>query len=407
MCRHLATNGARWQGSSRLCRHCQLLLEPIVAKTNRRINIAVATVETAQQSLAAEIHGPQELPIFFTEESLAAEEITQRDSLEQAADEVAFIEESDESLSYPTAGIAFEPTDDEFLLIGESSPSQQEEHAAQFEGASNYSETTEAGYFPNTTESHDPLEAEPSEDSIVEAEPAAMPPYTAQSEASNYQAQSGEAQVGDEYLDDRQAVTQTAANDYTSATDPWAEPLPAWDQSQHEWPVMLAPKRPAPRRKFAIAVIIALAIVSAIAVYLFFFFQPGGDSRNQKPAAQKPITVQTPATNQSAAPAINAAEQPSIAPDQKEEKRDEVSEAAASEIGSGQFSLQIASMPNERAANEMAAQLKEMGLPAYVVSADLGRRGVWYRVRVGRFETAEQAQRFAAESKLRGEVAKD
>ena len=44
--------------------------------------------------------------------------------------------------------------------------------------------------------------------------------------------------------------------------------------------------------------------------------------------------------------------------------------------------------------------LKGAGFDAYVARADLGARGVWYRVRVGRYASREEAQRAVA--KLRG-----
>jgi cell division protein FtsN len=39
------------------------------------------------------------------------------------------------------------------------------------------------------------------------------------------------------------------------------------------------------------------------------------------------------------------------------------------------------------------------------VSADLPRRGKWFRVRVGRFNSADDAQKFAAEAQNRAKAA--
>jgi cell division protein FtsN len=44
-------------------------------------------------------------------------------------------------------------------------------------------------------------------------------------------------------------------------------------------------------------------------------------------------------------------------------------------------------------------------VPSYVVSADIARRGRWFRVRVGRFNSAEDAQRFAGEAQQRAKAA--
>jgi cell division septation protein DedD len=56
---------------------------------------------------------------------------------------------------------------------------------------------------------------------------------------------------------------------------------------------------------------------------------------------------------------------------------------------------------NEGEANSFAERLKTVAIPAYVVRADLGSHGIWYRVRIGRFATPEEAQRFAAEARAR------
>jgi cell division protein FtsN len=45
-----------------------------------------------------------------------------------------------------------------------------------------------------------------------------------------------------------------------------------------------------------------------------------------------------------------------------------------------------------------AARLSSTGAKAYVTRADLGARGIWYRVRVGEYETRAEAK--AAGAKL-------
>ncbi|MFY9574882.1 MAG: SPOR domain-containing protein, partial [Blastocatellia bacterium] len=79
------------------------------------------------------------------------------------------------------------------------------------------------------------------------------------------------------------------------------------------------------------------------------------------------------------------------------------SDAAASNDQNvqGRFSLQAAAFPTEAAADEFAEKLKQAGVPSYVVNADLARRGRWFRVRIGRFNTAEDAQRYSSEAQLR------
>lgn len=59
----------------------------------------------------------------------------------------------------------------------------------------------------------------------------------------------------------------------------------------------------------------------------------------------------------------------------------------------GGFTIQVRSSPNEADAKQFADSLKSAGFDAYVMRADLGGKGVWFRVRVGRFQSREEAQR--------------
>jgi cell division septation protein DedD len=190
---------------------------------------------------------------------------------------------------------------------------------------------------------------------------------------------------------------------YRSATDPWDNPLPEWDQSQNEWPVLLAGEKQSRLKSLRVPIAIALVIASAAAVY-FLLLRPGADSppRPESNIPQKPLEVAAPDSGQ-AQPADNTA--------RPAEANDVASQAAPQSAlvpaGEGPFSLQVASMPDRAEALRMAEGLKASGLPAYVVEADLGRRGVWHRVRVGKFATAEEAQKFAASSRLRADVTRD
>jgi cell division septation protein DedD len=71
----------------------------------------------------------------------------------------------------------------------------------------------------------------------------------------------------------------------------------------------------------------------------------------------------------------------------------------------GKFALQAAAFSTQSEAEALAHNLKEAGVPSYVVSANLARRGKWFRVRVGRFNTAEDAQKFAGQAQLRARSA--
>lgn len=66
---------------------------------------------------------------------------------------------------------------------------------------------------------------------------------------------------------------------------------------------------------------------------------------------------------------------------------------ASPAASSGSFTVQIRSSPNEADARAFADMLKSSGFDAYVMRADLGSKGIWFRVRVGRFQTREEALR--------------
>jgi cell division septation protein DedD len=69
------------------------------------------------------------------------------------------------------------------------------------------------------------------------------------------------------------------------------------------------------------------------------------------------------------------------------------------------YSLQAASFSNEADARSFSEKLVRVGVPAYIVSADVPKRGRWFRVRVGSFPTAEEANRYIVQSKQRAKTA--
>ena len=69
-----------------------------------------------------------------------------------------------------------------------------------------------------------------------------------------------------------------------------------------------------------------------------------------------------------------------------------LSTESPSEALKKRFSLQICSFRNRLKAEKIVEELKREGYPGYVVSKDLGEKGVWFRVRIGEFETKEEAE---------------
>jgi cell division septation protein DedD len=368
LCRRVIADRSE-QVPTRLCQQCQLMIAPIIPGARFKGDIAPAGPQLSWQPdyAAAVIDRVEETRAAVIEDQNGFEML----ELEPLDEEVEFAEEAQaaETLSYsdvelaPEAPDVFENPDDN--LITEAS-----------EAVINDSDNIADSTVEEAAEEFDQQQI--------------IADHTAPAEHI------------DEHIDEG-AQAAVAAPDYVSAIDPWDDPLPVWDQSQNEWPGTISQEKPSKARQLRIPIAIALVAAIAAAVYFFVFGQrtattPGDESKVEQP----PLVVPSPAAEQKNA-ALPTAPQTPASPAQPAGENNNPS----SNIGEGRFTLQIASMPNEAAANEMAAELKAGGLPAYVVAADLGKRGVWYRIRVGRFITAEEAQRFAASKGLRAEVARD
>lgn len=58
---------------------------------------------------------------------------------------------------------------------------------------------------------------------------------------------------------------------------------------------------------------------------------------------------------------------------------------------SNPFTIQVASLRDPKKANEMVAELKQKGYPAYRITAEIPGKGTWYRVRVGSYKGKAEA----------------
>src|SRR5262249_10574039 len=215
------------------------------------------------------------------------------------------------------------------------------------------------------------------------------------------------------------------------------------NHGSQEWPVLIS--SPETRRIGRWKVIVALAIVFAVTagstLYYLLMVKPKRAAARQEvaaktnappsaspPTSQAPKGAQTPPTPTPrrappASPATAsssqtpAASQPAANPEpaagtSNPTKPNPVAatpagaEAAVAANDAGaRYALQAASFPNAAAAGEFVSKLVRAGVPAYVVSAEIPKRGRWYRVRVGRFSTPDDANRFANDAKLRARSA--
>jgi len=191
----------------------------------------------------------------------------------------------------------------------------------------------------------------------------------------------------------------------TVTADPWKDPLPAWDYSQNEWPVLVGPgKRGVQSRPRA--VVLALIILLVAVLTYFLVYRPANAERSTNDSGalagskDSPPAAAAEEQKQASSASVNAS--PVSTPSESAT----ATSTAANENNNaqGKFSLQAAAFPTESGANDYAEKLKHAGVPSYVVPADVARRGRWFRVRVGRFNSADEAQRFASEAQLRAKT---
>jgi cell division protein FtsN len=79
-------------------------------------------------------------------------------------------------------------------------------------------------------------------------------------------------------------------------------------------------------------------------------------------------------------------------------------------ISKGSVMLQVASYKDQINAQKLLQELSSKGYAGNVVRADLGQRGVWYRVRIGPYGGEDEAgrvlEKLRKEKKLKGYVVK-
>jgi len=66
-------------------------------------------------------------------------------------------------------------------------------------------------------------------------------------------------------------------------------------------------------------------------------------------------------------------------------------QASPERSGAGQYTVQVAAIREESRALNLEDRLNRKGYSAYIVKTELQDKGVWFRVRVGRFLTREAA----------------
>ncbi len=122
------------------------------------------------------------------------------------------------------------------------------------------------------------------------------------------------------------------------------------------------------------------------------------------PAAET-VAAEAPAPAQTAeATKEEPKQQPSQEPQQppQESRPQEVTPPAAEPSGAGNFTVQVGSYPEASQANERVSALRASGFEARAAAVEIPKRGTWYRVQAGRFQTREEATRFGAQLRANG-----
>ena len=230
-----------------------------------------------------------------------------------------------------------------------------------------------------------------------------------------------ETSINWEAAKEAEAISGAEETSYQEAVDPWDDPLPAWDHSRNEYPLYVGIAERKRRSRLKVFVVPAIVLAGLIAAYLLFQSRDSAPQNQQ--AAESPAqgnlssslpvaAPQEPDTTKPASDDKQAASTSSGASDAQPaatvEKKEAPLAAATTETGAAsewRHALQALASPSADEASAFAAKLSDAGLPAYVIPADIANRGRWFRVRIGGFNTAQEALKFAAEARQRAKAA--
>jgi len=115
------------------------------------------------------------------------------------------------------------------------------------------------------------------------------------------------------------------------------------------------------------------------------------------PAEKAHERVEKPEPVRTASVVPSPARQPTVVP--PPERAMQVPPAAAAQLPPpprelGNFTVQVGASRDRGDAARLEARARGAGLKPYVMEANLGAKGTWYRVRVGAFRDKEAANRF-------------
>ena len=113
-----------------------------------------------------------------------------------------------------------------------------------------------------------------------------------------------------------------------------------------------------------------------------------------KPAIRKPVPKPMPPPKPPPVPAVKKVEAekpPGAAPEKKAAPKPPEPAATPPEQLNRPFSVQVAAVKEARQADKMVEDLQRKGYPAYKSIVKIPDKGIWFRVRIGSFESKEKA----------------
>ncbi|MFY9609282.1 MAG: SPOR domain-containing protein [Blastocatellia bacterium] len=379
LCKHPVVSGR--SDPTRLCEDCRRIVHTIRSTSSAGVAIADPPQErTVAQPPPAVPVQPQ---IRIADKAVAAEISSPRESAIRVGEpELPIVD--------PFAGVDRDPFDfDELFGDVFSGTSQSAEPPRHSREASGEDELPVS-----------PAIAEPIPEAAVQAKIAAFPPFELEqpSEVLIEPSVPTEPSESDPEADYPTSVTPNGAAvplflRHEVVTDSLEDPVQSRNYSQEDHPVVAPGGGLSKVAKLTLSVSAAVVLCCGIAGYSLVY----------RPSIQASQTKQT-VSEQTSKPATGGHSMPLPLPSPPE-PGSEVKESdglqSENENTEGRYALQAAAFPSETGATEFCERLKRAGVPAYVASADIAGRGRWFRVRVGRFESAEDANRFAAESRRR------
>jgi cell division septation protein DedD len=396
LCKHpVGANGVH-SDPTRLCEDCQRIVQTIRSTGNARIGVIEPPQlrATLQSHVATSVQGARlpTSPVLAEEDSDAFEE------------ETPIYEPH--PLGFNTPADA-EPSLFDFDALFDDEPSgntaAQEAPSYHLSGPSHGE-----GVLQASTAAADPI-PEPALQSSSTARAGAETPVAMSTFADAIQDLSDEiagSQPGSDPQVGFESNGQPAREFFEGevVTSPLEEPA-QWNYAQTDFPILVGDANRSKLAKLRLPIVAALLVCCGVAGYFVIYrpsiqpSQSGQRLEQVQPFQPTPISAEQYAASQ-ARPQASVETKESGTPPSADHKNSQ-SDSAAKENREGRYSLQAAAFPNEAGANEFCERLKRAGVPAYVVSAEIAGRGKWFRVRVGKFESAQDADRFGSEARLR------